>query len=298
MQRIVGGIGAAIVNVTMPEDIVVSPAFAATPTIAWNKGGGRCQHDCASIGPANAGFAANSPLMVQRNDLGLSAPTFVVSGDGKIRAKTTATYATTLMGFDIYSASLVTKCVGGPRNGQLCNSTWTCKDGVTFLGDCLVTDQSNVSNTVSVADGPCGFSTCASGTNAGRLCNTTADCPISGGGTAACNAATLVPPAHTCYAQSNCGFGGTCTDCTANGAREVDALDPTSYDNIYLINAFHQSNLHNTRASALGLGTADRVYRWIRGNSLSATVCSTNCNGGVDRCVPNGPNCTLLNNCG
>jgi hypothetical protein len=318
LARVVGGTGAAIVGVSMPEDIVNSPAFTPSGTVSWNKPGGRCQYSCVSgpnPGGSNQGFTANAPAIIQVAGLGLATPILEVSGDGKLKARTAANFVVNSGGYDVYSANLGTKCIGGPRAGIACNATWVCGGG-GGNGDCMVANQNNQTNTCTGtgqftqcnADGPCGFTICAGGTNAGQVCNDSNDCPIAGGGTAACVPNQLQGLAHTCYALANCGFNGTCTDCTTNGAKETTALDTAGSDQI--AHLYHKSNLHTIRArvltpSASGagpgfqMGVMDRVYRWVQGNATDgATQCATNCNGTIDRCVNGNPNCFLPPNCG
>ncbi len=285
LTGVVGGLGAAVINLALPQDLVTSPQYSINPSVSWNRNGGRCLFSCTSgthPGAASQGFDASSPLILQLAGFGLPTPVFEVSGDGKLRARAAALLLASTGGYDLFRASLQTKCVGGPNAGILCNGTNICGSGNSG-GECLVTDHNGAHNTAATADGPCGFSICAGGTSAGMVCNVATDCPIAGGGFAACSAVTLQSPARTCYSLANCGVGGLCTDCRTTGAGLTSTATGTA------------KNVHAVRARALSpaagqpgttLSQIDTTYQWTLGDSSDpGLLCSGNCAGVTDTCV-------------
>jgi hypothetical protein len=306
MAHVVGGAGAAILDLKLPQDLVTSPLNSFVPTATWNKGGARCLFSCTGgthPGAASQGFDANAPLVLQLSGIGLPVPVLEVSGDGRLRARTSAQLLGTIGGYDLYKASLATKCKDGPHPGIICNGTNICGSGASG-GECLVHDHTGATNTCGAlgcsADGPCGFSVCnAPATNAGKVCTTSTDCPISGGGFAACTANALQSPARTCYAMANCGVGGGCTDCRQTGAGLTSGATGTA------------RNIHTVRARAISpaVGQAgatfaqlDSTYQWVLGDSSDpGLLCSSNCSGVTDTCVivPPDPVCKPQpTNCG
>src|SRR5262245_16793724 len=297
LTGIIGGVGAAQTDVSLPRDVIKSNLYSLGSSAAWDQGGARCEYAC-SQGGANTGFSASVPIIAILT--GATAPVFEVSSDGVLKARTVATFSGTVNGFDLYSASLQTKCIGGPRAGQLCSSSWVCgnQPDANPPFDCRAQDQTGSYNscatdpmghTVCQANGPCGFSVCSGYTSApGQFCVTAADCPNlppfpNPPFAPTCVASTLQGSAHTCYALQNCGTGsGGCTDCRTNGA----GLTPSASGN----NKF----MHTVRARVLvpAAGTpgntvavSERVFQYVQGDSpLPKKQCSTNCSGLADSC--------------
>src|SRR5262249_52382726 len=131
LTGIVGGAGAALTDVKLPQDII-KPTIPGGG-VSWNKGGARCQYsNCGTTSglpnlPSNQGYNVTSDYIAVIS--GAAPPVLQVFGDGQLRAQVAGTFINTLAGFDIYNASLSTKCVGGPNAGAVCNSTNVCGSG-------------------------------------------------------------------------------------------------------------------------------------------------------------------------
>lgn len=215
MHAVVGGAGAATPGIPFPQNFVTSDF--TNHKAKWNEPGNRCQHTCSTLGPTNVGFDIGS-LIVQIS--GGATPRLEVYADGQGRAFTAGTFIGAVSGFDLFTATLTTKCKGGTNNGQQCNRNSQCTPGG---GICSACNQDGVCNGDGV--GPDDNLPCqkickgATGTGSdlinGKFCTGNPDC-----GNGACVVA-IETGAQTCYLLGRCGNGttGGCTqDCDDNGA--------------------------------------------------------------------------------
>ena len=278
LTGIVGGAGAALTDVQLPQDIIKPNFNVGSPSVSWNKGGARCQFSGCGTSqglptlPSNQGYNVTANYIAVLS--GAAPPVLQVFGDGQLRAQVTGTFVNTLAGFDIYNASLATKCVGNPATaGAVCNSTNVCGQG----GLCFTCDgNGNCSNSASKA--PC-VKTCQGGVNAGLPCtNSNPDCPYGPASPQkylACSFTGFPAYASTCYALDSCGSGTGCTDCRQTGAGLTSGAGGNN------------RNLHTVSGRVTENGTVlintDRVYQVVMGDSSDPmTTCSANCNGLAD----------------
>src|SRR5262245_55728676 len=53
LTGIVGGTGAALTDVQLPQDIIKPNFNQGAPSVSWNKAGARCQFSGCALGPGN-----------------------------------------------------------------------------------------------------------------------------------------------------------------------------------------------------------------------------------------------------
>lgn len=259
MAGIRGGLGTASIGTPFPADFARSDL--SSHAVKWHEPGNRCQYDCSSAGPSNVGFQVDSYIFVLNN---MSVPVLELYSDGKGRAKTSANFVTTAGSYTAYSASLITKCVGGSNNGQFCTSDSFCTGG-----RCAACNQNNVCSNPPGALAPC-QSICVGGSNAGAMCTVQTDCP---GGDCL---SSVEGNADTCYLLSRCGTGAgeACLhDCTTNGvADNADSGDP------FKPGPFHSAMVRvmstPSGGSPFEVGREENIYRVEKANSQQ-----TDCDG-------------------
>lgn len=265
MHAVVGGAGTSTTGIPFPQNFISSDF--ATHRVKWNEPGNRCQFNCSTLGPTNVGFDVGT-LIAQIS--GGGTPKLEVYADGQGRASTLASYATTLAGFDIFTASLTTKCKGGSNNGQQCNTNAQCFPGGGICSACNQAGECNGDGMGADDLLPCA-KICRGDTSDplninGKICTATFEC-----GNGACVPA-IETGAQTCYLLGRCGSGtggGLCTqDCTTNGAKDnADGSNP------YAAGPLHTAFIRILAGNGNELNRDETVFRMVGATSVGGNTC-------------------------
>jgi hypothetical protein len=259
MSAIVGGAGTAVTGIPFPQNFVISDFDLHK--VKWNEPGNRCQYNCGTLGPSNVGF--DSAALIAQPTGGM-APRLEIYADGKGRAFSTASYLTTISGYDLWNANLITKCKGGTNNNKLCHTNSFCTPGG---GICSACDQAGNCNGDGMgADDllPCrkicrGDSTDPEHIN-GKFCTSTFEC-----GSGSCDPA-IESGAQTCYLLGRCGSGtdpDCAADCVTSGAKADGAGG----------GPFHTAMIRILSGGGNELMRDETVFRMVQATGFPTGLC-------------------------